>query len=165
MLPEPHESRWERMRFRLPISHCHNRTDTTVNIYVRMVLLFANGMRGCFSTEDSLQPCRCIFENCRIFFVVFRRCGESTAMENLIGQVILGNTNFVYLCFDALLGLVGNHPFSTRFFCSKTSRILHREEKPTTPNNVAPRVLRVNMERTRQTIPNSRKPHHDRVPK
>ena len=32
------------------------------------------------------------------------------------------------------LGFMGNHPLSTRFFCSKSSRMLHRHEQPITPS-------------------------------
>ena len=30
-------------------------------------------------------------------------------------------------------GFIGNHPFSTRFFCSKSSPIAHKEEAPMIP--------------------------------
>jgi hypothetical protein len=38
--------------------------------------------------------------------------------------------------FYFLLGFLGNHPFSTLFFCSNTSRIDQKEENAVTPARV-----------------------------
>lgn len=44
--------------------------------------------------------------------------------------------NNIVLFFYFLLSRLGNHPFSTLFFCSKSSPILQKEEAPHTANSV-----------------------------
>ncbi len=71
----------------------------------------------------------------------------------------------LYASVFSRLGFLGNHPFSTRFFCSKSSPIDQRQEAPITPTMAEARVLSMQREPTIQTIPAKRKSHQGRVPK
>ena len=70
--------------------------------------------------------------------------------------------NTIYFFFSPRFG---NHPFLTRSFCSKSSRIVQSDEKPVTPSKALAKVLSTNSAPTMQPSPRSRKIHHGRVPK
>ncbi len=62
-------------------------------------------------------------------------------------------------------GLRGNQPFSTRFFCSKTSKIDQKQEKAKTPKMTEAYVLSANNENTNAAKPTNANTHQQRVPK
>ena len=60
---------------------------------------------------------------------------------------------------------LGNHPFSTRFFWSKTSLMDQNEENATTPKTMDQKPRTNPMEQAAATKPDNRKAHQERVPK
>ena len=74
----------------------------------------------------------------------------------------------IYRLFQArvfLLGLAGNHPFSTLLRCWKTSPMLQNEENATTPNKIETTVDDTSMEAMQKMMPANIKSHQLFTPK
>lgn len=63
------------------------------------------------------------------------------------------------------LGFAGNHPFSTRFFCSKISPMVHNDEKEKTPRSDDQKTSPTITEAAIPPSPSNRKHHQHPVPK
>lgn len=63
------------------------------------------------------------------------------------------------------LFLFGNQPFSTRFFCSKTSPMLQKEENPKTPHNADKIMFSTKKAPVIPAIPKNRNTHQHLTPK
>lgn len=66
--------------------------------------------------------------------------------------------------FTGRFGLRGNQPLRTRSFCSKSSLIVHNDEKANTPASAATSTLSVQSDQTIPPMPNNRKIHQHPVP-
>ena len=87
--------------------------------------------------------------------------------ERLIKKAKL-NKFCLLLCYNCnyfRFGFCGNQPFSTRFFCSKISRILQNEEKENTANSEENKTSLSRMEKDKLMMPTIKKAHQQRVPK
>ena len=81
-------------------------------------------------------------------------------------DTLLTNNALMFYSYSFLrFGFIGNHPFFTRWRCSKTSRILHRHEQPTTPSTGLSISLSVNSEATMKAMPEMRNTHQHFTPK
>ena len=74
----------------------------------------------------------------------------------------MGGRVFFYPYF--LFGFLGNHPFSTRFFWSKSSFIVQNDEKANTPNRVERMMSVTKIEVATPAMPNNRNIHQHFVP-
>ena len=70
-----------------------------------------------------------------------------------------------FLYSSIRFGFMGNHPRSTRFFCSNTSKMLHRHEHPTTPNTGLRMSFVVKSDVAMKAMPVTPNTHQHRVPK
>ena len=68
----------------------------------------------------------------------------------------LHSSSLYYFLF---LGLAGNQPFSTLFFCWKTSPMLQKEENATTPKSIEIISSETNNDAMADSMPSKRKSH------
>ncbi len=80
-----------------------------------------------------------------------------------VPEICFGNCEN-YLSFPGFSGLFGNHPFSTRFRCSKSSFIAQKDVNAKTPHSDETRMFPVSTEPATPAAPASKNTHQQPVP-
>lgn len=86
-------------------------------------------------------------------------------MFNNLKKINIKNKFIDFQARVFLLGLAGNHPFSTLLHCWKTSPMLQNEENATTPNKIETTMDDTSIEAMQKMMPANRKSHQLFTPK